>query len=62
MHKSYCEDLKKLVKEMIIENPEKRINCQNAYYKILQINNSIIIHSINFNPIKYLDHIYYSII
>ena len=57
MHKSYCEDLKKLVKEMIIENPEKRINCQNAYYKILQINNSIIIHSINFNPIKYLDHI-----
>ena len=57
MDKSYCKDLKNLVKEMIIENPEKRINCQKAYFKILQINNSIIIHSPNFNPIKYLDHI-----
>ena len=57
MGESYCEDLKKLVKEMIIENPEKRINCQKAYYKILQIKTSEIIHSPNFNPIKYLDHI-----
>jgi len=57
MDKSYCKDLINLVKEMIIENPEKRINCQKAYFKILQINNSTIIHSPNFNPIKYLDHI-----
>ena len=57
MDENYCKDLKNLVKEMINENPEKRINCQKAYFKILQMNNSIIIHSPNFNPIKYLDHI-----
>ena len=57
MDESYCKDLKDLVKEMIIENEEKRINYQKAYYKILQIDNSIIIHSPNFNPTKYLDHI-----
>ena len=57
MDENYCKDLKNLVKEMINENPEKRINCQKAYFKILQMNNSIIIHSPNFNQIKYLDHI-----
>jgi len=57
MDESYCKDLKNLVKEIFIEDPEKRINCQKAYFNILQINNSTIIHSPNFNPIKYLDHI-----
>ena len=57
MDENYCKDLKNLVKEMLNENPEKRINCQMAYFKILQIYNTIIIHSPNFNPIKYLDHI-----
>ena len=54
---NYCKELKDLVKEMIIDNPEERINSRKAYSKILQIKNAIISHSPNFNPIKYLNNI-----
>ena len=55
MDESYCKDLRNLVKHMINPDSEKRINSQKAYYNVLQINNSRIIHSPDFNPIKYLD-------
>ena len=55
--KNYCKELKDLVKEMLIANPEERINSRKAYSKILQIKNSIISHSPNFYLIKYLKDI-----